>query len=236
MSDDPFLTSELGRAMLRAGAAEEPDRAAVDRVLAAVGDVGHVAPVTTAPVAPRPTVPPLVKWGAAAALCALAVLAGVLVVGRSNPPPLAPEAPAPPVVNAPVPTAPEPASAGASVVPAAPAPSELPVPPPRSTSRAAPPAKPADSSLAEELAAVAAARAALAGGDTQGCLARLAAYAKRFPRGVLAQEALVIRIDALVRSGDRAGARVLADRALAGHASSPYATRIRSLLGDPATP
>jgi len=45
-----------------------------------------------------------------------------------------------------------------------------------------------------------------------------------------------MRVEALLRKGDRAGARSLADRFLARNPSSPYAARIRSMLDNAHNP
>ena len=233
MKDDPLVTSEIGRAMLRAGATEQPERAAVDRTLASIAAFG-AATGTSATTAAASTagLSALGKWGAVVGVCGLLVVAGLVVEQMRSAPALRPALSFIKIGDAPTPAVAE--TATTEPVPAA---------APSTSSRSsvhvsAPPSvsKPGAPSLAEELAAVETARALLARGDAKGCLTQLALYDKTFPRGVLAQEAVVLRIDALVRSGDRAGARVLADRALAGNRSSPYAARIRSLVGDAPNP
>jgi len=62
-------------------------------------------------------------------------------------------------------------------------------------------------------------------------LALLDEYARRFPLGDLAPEALVLRIEALARTGERDAAEDLARDYLAKNPSSPHAERIRTLLG-----
>jgi outer membrane protein assembly factor BamD (BamD/ComL family) len=80
------------------------------------------------------------------------------------------------------------------------------------------------------------ARRALAAGDTTKCLAALDRYDHDHPRGAFAQEVVVMRIEVLVKRGDRKSAKALADRFLASHPTSPYAARIRSLTKDPSNP
>ncbi|TKC94694.1 outer membrane protein assembly factor BamD [Polyangium fumosum] len=104
--------------------------------------------------------------------------------------------------------------------PAAPAPSA-------STDRAA--------RLAAELQALRVAREALASGDGPRALHALDDYAARFPRGHLALEAEVLRIEALSRAGD-ASAAARARRFLEAHPQSPYAERLRALAGGPSIP
>jgi hypothetical protein len=96
---------------------------------------------------------------------------------------------------------------------------------------AAQPAQPAASStLADEVAALEVARAALRAHDPNGAIVALDRYKGRFPSGKLAPEATVVRIEALNQRGDRGAASALGDRFLAAHPNSPYADRVRSIL------
>jgi hypothetical protein len=62
-------------------------------------------------------------------------------------------------------------------------------------------------------------------------LAALDAYDETFHRtGLLAQEAEALRIDALVRAGDRPDAEARASAFVASHPESPHAPRLRALL------
>jgi outer membrane protein assembly factor BamD (BamD/ComL family) len=69
-----------------------------------------------------------------------------------------------------------------------------------------------------------------------GALRALDEYQSQFPHGDLAPEALVLRIEALVRSDQRAAADKLARENLARNPGSPHARKIRTLLGEPAAP
>jgi hypothetical protein len=89
---------------------------------------------------------------------------------------------------------------------------------------------PADSSFSEEIASFDRARAALDSGDPDRTLALVDAYEKRFPAGTFVQEAEVLRVQALARKGDTAGARRVGQRFLAAHPTSPHASRIRAIL------
>ena len=60
----------------------------------------------------------------------------------------------------------------------------------------------------------------------------LDSYARRFPAGSLRTEAKVLRIEALMLRGDRAGATRLGRALLQRSPKGPYARRIRSLLGE----
>jgi hypothetical protein len=84
-------------------------------------------------------------------------------------------------------------------------------------------------SLAAELEAIRPAKARLARGDAAGALQQVQQYRASFPKGKLGVEATVIEIEALVALGQRARAQKLAEPLLTG--DSPYAPRVRSLLG-----
>ena len=85
-------------------------------------------------------------------------------------------------------------------------------------------------SIADEVALLDEARSALAGGDTTSTLRILDAHDRTFPNGVLAPEASVLRIDALVDSGDETSARAEANRFLAAHPNGPQSRHVRSRI------
>ncbi len=87
-------------------------------------------------------------------------------------------------------------------------------------------------SIAREIAALDDVRRALSAGEPQKALKQLGDYGRSHPRGVLRQEATLLRIEALARVGDRAAARRLADRFLSANPASPHEKRIRALVGD----
>jgi len=91
--------------------------------------------------------------------------------------------------------------------------------------------------LADEVAALDGARAALAAGNSAGALAALDDYDRSFDTQMLGPEAQTLRIEALLLAGRRGEARAAAARFLADHPSSTHGRRIRSLLEEPsATP
>jgi hypothetical protein len=84
--------------------------------------------------------------------------------------------------------------------------------------------------LSEELNALDAVRSMLASGDATEALSRLDAYNKAFPKGRLQLEAEVLRIDALMKSGQTDLAKKRAQAFLAKHPNSVLASRVRGLL------
>jgi hypothetical protein len=96
------------------------------------------------------------------------------------------------------------------------------------TTHAAPPAS---STLAEQVAALDRARAALDGHDGAKARKLVDAYEAEYPGGAFTQEAEVVRIEALSRDGNRAEAERAGKRFLATYPKSPHAPRVRTLLG-----
>lgn len=99
--------------------------------------------------------------------------------------------------------------------------------PPAATSASQAQSASAPTTLAEELGAINAVRAALAANDPQMAMLGLDAYERRYPAGRFALEAKVLRIDAFAAVGDATSARRLAEQFLRLHPSSPYAERLR---------
>jgi hypothetical protein len=91
---------------------------------------------------------------------------------------------------------------------------------------------PPDTALSEELRAIEKVRRALAAGDATAALGVLDRYEVAGGTKLLAVEAKVLRIEALARQGNDAGARSLARRFYTEHPDSPYLQRVRSLVGD----
>lgn len=87
--------------------------------------------------------------------------------------------------------------------------------------------------LGEQVAAIDRARAALARGDSAQTLRIVDEYDRLFPNGILVQEATALRIEALLKQGNRGIAAELANRFLTLHPRSPYAAWIRFSLERP---
>lgn len=99
---------------------------------------------------------------------------------------------------------------------------------------AAPEVAASEPSLAAEMDAIRPAKARLASGDAAGALAQVRQYRAQFPKGRLGVEATVIEVEALVALGQRSAAEKLAAPLLKG--DSPYAARLRTLLGQNSAP
>ena len=90
---------------------------------------------------------------------------------------------------------------------------------------------PAIDELASEVSSLDEARRHLLQGDSVGALAAIDRYRATWPNGRLGLEAAVLRIEALVRAGQNAEARALANALLTAHPSTPFAHRVRALVG-----
>jgi outer membrane protein assembly factor BamD (BamD/ComL family) len=86
-------------------------------------------------------------------------------------------------------------------------------------------------SIREQTAMIDAARRKLRAGNPGGAVAELDRYHRKYKQGMFGQEAIMLRIEALSRSGNQSAARSLAKRFLANKPSSQYAKRIESLVG-----
>jgi hypothetical protein len=228
------------RLLLAAGADERPDAESVRKAASALGIVPRAAlTAATLTIVWRAVRTSLTSWrsvslAGAVGLAGAAGVAGIVIEHGSHTVP--PAAVAPVLVSADAPAvAPVPVSAvpGREAPPLTPSPVELaPVAgPPRAASRRAATAGTADR-LREEAEALDGARARLASGEPSAALARLGDYDRRFASGSLHEEALLLRIEALVRLQDRSAAHALATRFLATYPTSVHAGRVTQLLRD----
>lgn len=85
--------------------------------------------------------------------------------------------------------------------------------------------------LANQIALVDAARAALAGGGAERALAIVREYQAQYPTGTFRPEVAAVKIEALVKLGRTTEARTLAERFVAAHGASPLADRVARLAG-----
>ncbi len=87
--------------------------------------------------------------------------------------------------------------------------------------------------LSPELGPLDLARRAIAAGDSGRALSLLDDYDIHFPNGALRAEGGMLRIEALLAAGRRVDATRLGLAMLADAPDSPYATRVRALIGAP---
>jgi hypothetical protein len=223
--------------LLRLARGEGPSAESRRRILAGLG-VGLVAGTISAPsdaaqhATSRAASSAAVKWSVASLVAIGASVVAFLSLQPKASAPLAPLAPVSSTASeAPVATsqpAAAPAPASGDLVPVTKV-EDLPTLADGSGSDA--PKSVGGPSLAEEVAAIKSAKGALASGNAAQASRELDAYKLHFPRGRLSQEATVVRIEALIDSGNQAAAGTVADRFLAAHPDSPYSARIRTLVG-----
>lgn len=200
----------------------------------------HVATRPTSSLeAPAPLAPPTHAVAPPARLAALPAPRASAEVLAAPPAPVeeAPVVTAPlaaPAIDEPKPNAavvarPEIAPAKSAPLVAVP---ERPSASPSEAPPVAPKASGSTTRVADEVAMLDRAKARLAANDPAEALAILAEYGRAFPRPVLYEEALALRVEALVRQGRRAEAEALARPFLEKSPSSPVAARVvRALEG-----
>ncbi len=244
---DPDV-SPFERDLLESWSSEQPSAAARARALA-IGGVTVAALVggagaAAAPKAASVGAAALAKWGVLGVLVAGMATATVAVLREA---PVAPSAPptatASLATGASGPSTPNPTAQSTTPMgPPAVSPADLPAAAPDPTAAHAKGHVAAASgvvgapSLAEEIALFDRARAALDAGEADRALGLLDTYESRFRSGAFGQEAEVLRVQALLRRGDRARASSVGERFLAAHPSSPHAARIRAILTPGAPP
>lgn len=218
--------TEAERALLDAARKEEPSAASRSRTLAAIGVGGGALVATTTATAGGYGV----KVGLAVFVLG-AVGAGAWLTRTPKP-----EAPrSAPMVTVSSVSAPPPVATTAASASPPPAPVEVVSAQPVTTTApvgkpVVPPAAPSGGGLTAEVAALEKANAAVARSDGKAALAALDAYATTFPKGVLAADATVLRVRALLLLGRRAEAKTLADGYATAHPTSPYTRRLRELV------
>jgi hypothetical protein len=228
--------SALERDLLEAGQAELPDasmkrRAAVALAIgAATASVWPTAAYATAK-ASKAGMPLLLKLLAAGAVGAGTLGTATYLITKPEPPavtiapppagprPDKPRAPAK-AAEVPGPVAPEPETTEES----------KPSPEARRSPSATPQPASAASSISDEIRVLDEARRAIASGDSAAAKRALEQHRRQHPRGALAEEAVLLQIESLVKQGKRSAARSLADRFRASHPNSPHLRRIESVL------
>ena len=237
--------SELERDLLEAGQAEFPDasakrRAAVALAIgAATASVWPTAAYATAK-AGKAGMPLLMKLLAAGAVGAGTLGTATYLITKPPPAPITETAPAtvtettgrsgkarvtPKQAEAPAPAEPV-AGAEASEPKVAPEVRRSPAPSPQSSPAPA-------SSISDEIRVLDQARRAVAAGDSVAAKRALDQHRRQYPKGALAEEAVLLQIESLARQGKRGQAKSLAERFRASHPNSPHLRRIESVLAEP---
>ena len=236
-SEEGATSDEI--ALLEASRRERPSARAQARALRALGvAVGATTIGTTAPVAAAAAT----KGGLTflSKIVILSLVGGGVVAGGATvravrhatqaPPRPAVVAVAKPVSPAPARTE-ESTAMSASTLASPPSSASIEVP---RVHAGAPPRLPrpvsSNDPLARELKALELAHRALAAHDPRSALALLDRYRAQFPGGSLSSEATVLRAQALLESGDRAGAQAVADAYVSAHPDSPYAKRLKETV------
>jgi hypothetical protein len=225
--------TDLEKQLLDSWTDERPSADARDKTLAMLGLAGGATAMgaASASIAPKAAAAgwaALAKWIAVSVIGLGGAIAAVTVATRAH---HADEI-APVETNAPTVVAKTPAPVETTqATPVAPAPIELRETETHHATAQAKVAPPAASTLAQQVAALDRARAALDSGDTARARRLADAYEAEYPGGAFTQEAEVVRIDALVRENNRAEAERAAKRFLAAYPKSPHAARVRTLLG-----
>jgi hypothetical protein len=188
------------------------------------------------------------KWGAIGAIGGAIAISGYAAIewgvlrphGEMRPVSsvarIASTAPAMPAASVPAPVAEEPAPLPTEMPPARARRAEpAPVPALEPAPSAAPPAD-ETTTLAAEVQSLGEAQTALDRGSPRLALDRLDRHDRAFPRGRLEPEAAVLRVRALIRSGDRGSAQRLGNAYLAEHPTCASAVVLRSLLAADSAP
>ncbi len=252
--------SEVARLLLRAGRERAPKGAKRRALAAATGVIaastlsaGNAAGAAGAAVTGKATATATtllsLKWIVVVSVASVGMVAGTVAVGSARTArsasapsgiaaparPYVPSAraalsPATPVAPPPVATT-DPASAPPVVATVAAPPSPAPALAGRATTPSGKATVATGSTSAAELVLLDQARSAIDAGDPARGLALLDTYASRFPHGVMAPEASVLRIEALVNAGNPSAAKREGEAFLRANPTSPYAARVGSLLG-----
>jgi hypothetical protein len=250
MSDSPDGLPEWSEdelSLWKSAANDRPPAGAIGKTLRAVGVGGALATVTgTATTAAAGTSSAaklgalgLLKWSGIVMLGGAAVVGGRVAYvhfGSTRPAPSALQAPnanpAPAAVPVPAvrpmqePAAASPDDGKLDFAPEPRAKSVASQAPARASSERA-----SQPDIGREIRSIDEARSALRRGDSAEALKAIDRYgAEHGKKGSLGMEATVLRIEALLRGGDRAQGVRLANSFLAKHPKSPYAPRIRALL------
>lgn len=219
------------RELFSAARRESPRRRVLEKTLVAVGvaTAGTLATSAAAATVPASNLVVILKWGLGGVLSGLVVAGGASAVLDRRAP----------RVEAPVAVASTPPTDPTAVMPA-PVRQIVPPKPLESAALAIPTARPsasfgaspeADRLMAEELAILDAARAAVDAKDGAGALRELAKHARKFgATGRFLPEARYLELEARLLSKDPKEARAAAERILSQDPASPHVRRAKSVL------
>ncbi len=230
--------SEIERGLLEAGLSELPDastkrRAAVALAIGAATTSVWPTAAYAGAKASKAGMPLLLKLLAVGAVGAGTLGTATYLITKPEPPAATaapPQAAPRDAIKPPAPAkAPEPAS---------PTPPEETVqaPEPKTSPevrRSPAQSAPAASSISDEIRVLDEARRAIAAGDSAAAKRALEQHRQKYPKGALAEEAVLLQIESLARQGKRGAAKSLAERFRASHPNSPHLRRIESVLAEP---
>jgi hypothetical protein len=225
-SPEPLLAADatdFERRLLHAAREERPSPASSARMAKRLGIAAAAATVTLpvatakaaagAATASATTIWPWVSVG----VVGLAIAGAVIGTRASSPArPAPPALTAPRALTAPTPPSPPPAVAAPT--------RELPVAPDHRKHAAT-------GDLADQIALLDAARAAVSAGANRRAMETLRRYEDRYPRGSFRPEVTALKVEALVKLGRDDEARALAERFVAQNRGSLLARRVAALAG-----
>ncbi len=228
-------SSDFVKSLLDSAAGDVPSPQAEDRTLRAVEQQL---------VVPKGWPRGWVIGGTVVGIGALLLLLGrAYQSGHTSPatvktPPVEPavtEPAVPPPLPTVEPTAPPTATATTAIVPASgasPATATVRAPFVHPSATAAVPSATVDAPLGlrDELALIDEARTELSAGNATSALGTLGRYDKRYPQGLLREEATAVRVEALFAAGKTSEGRSTAEAFLREHPQSTHAQHVRSLL------
>lgn len=218
--------SDFEARLLRAGRVDAPSAHNRRRIMVGLG-LGGLLSTTAVTTGAHASIKGWLTAAGGGTLGALAIWAGVEAWGPADAPVNTPAVTV--QVKAPAPLRAREVAPPVEVV----APVEAPVvAPPVAPERAVKPA-PTEADLSGELGMLEEARRALSAKNYGVALTTLDAYTQKYPRRKMGSEATVLRIETLVAKGDAATARELGRSFLRAQPRSPYAKRVRSLIGEP---
>jgi TolA-binding protein len=214
--------SDFEARLLRAGRLDAPTNRGRRRILVGLG-IGGILTTTAVTTGANASIKGWLAAAGGGTLSALAIWTGVEIwQGSDQAETVAPVA----AVKAAAPVRAREASPP-EAKPVEPPPVVEPAPAPE---RAKP--APEAANLTQELAMLEEARRALAAKDYGLALKTLDDYSRTMPRRKMGSEATVLRIETLSAKGDEAAARELGKSFLRAQPRSPYAKRVRSLIGE----